>query len=399
MRHRDRRRRACRPDDGAAACPCRPVRHRAGGRKCRFRRLWPQWRLCRRRVCHRQRRDRPHRRQGGGAQAAYDVDRRHGFRARHHPRACHRRRPADPRHHERAALRRCRRSQGLCRWPAPRLRLRAGIHGARPRALSAEIRALFPGAARRPRLPHASAQLPARRRPRDRASRRAHLRGLAGQIRRSRWRAKTCGDRRRRGFRPACGVHDRRLYRGAAGRIETRLPADCHLCDGQRGSARYDRFGHRHLGRHRRQSPRRRLLPGDRRRQKAALGRAHHHPRRLDGGAGQGIARRDGRHLSATGRPEDRARLVGADVLCPPSHAPDRQDAGWRVVLHRLRRPWAQHHCHRRQGDRRGHSRSERYSLFSPFGLVWAGGLAGLAVAQLTYWKLQAQDWWRERAA
>ncbi|CAN7444908.1 FAD-binding oxidoreductase [Rhizobium sp. LjRoot30] len=42
---------------------------------------------------------------------------------------------------------------------------------------------------------------------------------------------------------------------------------------------------------------------------------------------------------------------------------------------------------------------SERYKLFEPFGLVWAGGIAGLAVAQLTYWKLQAQDWWRERAA
>ncbi|WP_164924124.1 NAD(P)/FAD-dependent oxidoreductase [Sinorhizobium fredii] len=42
---------------------------------------------------------------------------------------------------------------------------------------------------------------------------------------------------------------------------------------------------------------------------------------------------------------------------------------------------------------------SDRYRLFKPFGLVWAGGYAGLAVAQLTYWKLQAQDWWRERAA
>ncbi|WEX74229.1 FAD-binding oxidoreductase [Sinorhizobium numidicum] len=42
---------------------------------------------------------------------------------------------------------------------------------------------------------------------------------------------------------------------------------------------------------------------------------------------------------------------------------------------------------------------SDRYRLLQPFGLVWAGGLAGLAVAQLTYWKLQAQDWWRERAA
>jgi len=41
---------------------------------------------------------------------------------------------------------------------------------------------------------------------------------------------------------------------------------------------------------------------------------------------------------------------------------------------------------------------SDRYKLFAPFRLVWAGGVAGLAVAQLTYWKLQAQDWWRERA-
>ncbi|MBD8556057.1 FAD-binding oxidoreductase [Rhizobium sp. CFBP 8762] len=42
---------------------------------------------------------------------------------------------------------------------------------------------------------------------------------------------------------------------------------------------------------------------------------------------------------------------------------------------------------------------SDRYTLLKPFGLVWAGGLAGLAAAQLTYWKLQAQDWWRERGA
>ncbi|GAB1582838.1 NAD(P)/FAD-dependent oxidoreductase [Phyllobacterium phragmitis] len=42
---------------------------------------------------------------------------------------------------------------------------------------------------------------------------------------------------------------------------------------------------------------------------------------------------------------------------------------------------------------------SDRYKLFAPFGLVWAGGPAGLAAAQLTYWKLQAQDWWRERSA
>jgi gamma-glutamylputrescine oxidase len=43
--------------------------------------------------------------------------------------------------------------------------------------------------------------------------------------------------------------------------------------------------------------------------------------------------------------------------------------------------------------------KSDRHRLFAPFGLDWAGGTAGLAVAQLTYWKLQAQDWWRERAA
>jgi glycine/D-amino acid oxidase-like deaminating enzyme len=42
---------------------------------------------------------------------------------------------------------------------------------------------------------------------------------------------------------------------------------------------------------------------------------------------------------------------------------------------------------------------SARYKIFEPFGLPWAGGYAGLAVAQLTYWKLQAQDWWRERSA
>lgn len=42
---------------------------------------------------------------------------------------------------------------------------------------------------------------------------------------------------------------------------------------------------------------------------------------------------------------------------------------------------------------------TDRYKLFAPFGLVWAGGYAGLAVAQLTYWKLQAQDRWRERSA
>lgn len=40
---------------------------------------------------------------------------------------------------------------------------------------------------------------------------------------------------------------------------------------------------------------------------------------------------------------------------------------------------------------------SDRIALFAPFGLDWAGGPAGLAVAQGTYWALQAQDWWRER--
>ncbi len=40
---------------------------------------------------------------------------------------------------------------------------------------------------------------------------------------------------------------------------------------------------------------------------------------------------------------------------------------------------------------------SDRIRDFAPFGLTWAGGIAGLAVAQLTYWGLQAQDRWRER--
>lgn len=42
---------------------------------------------------------------------------------------------------------------------------------------------------------------------------------------------------------------------------------------------------------------------------------------------------------------------------------------------------------------------SDRIRMFAPFGLVWAGGAFGLAAAQLTYWTLQAQDWWRERSA
>ena len=42
---------------------------------------------------------------------------------------------------------------------------------------------------------------------------------------------------------------------------------------------------------------------------------------------------------------------------------------------------------------------SDRYRLFEKFGLVWAGGKVGLATAQLTYWKLQMQDWLAERKA
>ncbi|MGB7320438.1 MAG: FAD-binding oxidoreductase [Albidovulum sp.] len=41
---------------------------------------------------------------------------------------------------------------------------------------------------------------------------------------------------------------------------------------------------------------------------------------------------------------------------------------------------------------------SDRIRQFAPFGLDWAGGPLGLAAAQLSYWSLQAQDWWRERA-
>jgi gamma-glutamylputrescine oxidase len=40
---------------------------------------------------------------------------------------------------------------------------------------------------------------------------------------------------------------------------------------------------------------------------------------------------------------------------------------------------------------------SDRIDLFKPWGLDYAGGPIGLAVAQLTYWYLQAQDHWRER--
>lgn len=37
-----------------------------------------------------------------------------------------------------------------------------------------------------------------------------------------------------------------------------------------------------------------------------------------------------------------------------------------------------------------------RLRLFEPFGLSWAGGVAGLAVAQAMFWKLQLQDKWQE---
>ena len=40
---------------------------------------------------------------------------------------------------------------------------------------------------------------------------------------------------------------------------------------------------------------------------------------------------------------------------------------------------------------------SDRISAFAPFGLPLAGGALGLLAAQLTYWKLQTEDWWRER--
>jgi gamma-glutamylputrescine oxidase len=39
----------------------------------------------------------------------------------------------------------------------------------------------------------------------------------------------------------------------------------------------------------------------------------------------------------------------------------------------------------------------DRYRLFAPFGLSWNGGPLGPVAAQLTYWKLQLQDWWAER--
>lgn len=40
---------------------------------------------------------------------------------------------------------------------------------------------------------------------------------------------------------------------------------------------------------------------------------------------------------------------------------------------------------------------SDRYKLFSPFGLAWNGGPFGTAAVQLTYWRYQAADFLRER--
>lgn len=40
---------------------------------------------------------------------------------------------------------------------------------------------------------------------------------------------------------------------------------------------------------------------------------------------------------------------------------------------------------------------TDRYELFAPFGLAWTGGPVGKAAAQMTYWGLQAMDWWKER--
>ena len=40
---------------------------------------------------------------------------------------------------------------------------------------------------------------------------------------------------------------------------------------------------------------------------------------------------------------------------------------------------------------------SDRWRAFAPFGLEWTGGIAGMAAVQLTYWRYQAMDAWRER--
>ncbi len=41
----------------------------------------------------------------------------------------------------------------------------------------------------------------------------------------------------------------------------------------------------------------------------------------------------------------------------------------------------------------------DRWKLFIPFGLVWAGGSIGRRTTQLVYWSMQMKDWWRERAS
>ena len=40
---------------------------------------------------------------------------------------------------------------------------------------------------------------------------------------------------------------------------------------------------------------------------------------------------------------------------------------------------------------------SDRYRNFAPFGLDWTGSIVGMAAVQLTYWRYQAMDAWRER--
>lgn len=40
---------------------------------------------------------------------------------------------------------------------------------------------------------------------------------------------------------------------------------------------------------------------------------------------------------------------------------------------------------------------TDRIAAFAPFGLTWAGGVVGRAMAQATYWGYQAGDRWRER--
>ncbi|MBB3938263.1 NAD(P)/FAD-dependent oxidoreductase [Aureimonas phyllosphaerae] len=42
---------------------------------------------------------------------------------------------------------------------------------------------------------------------------------------------------------------------------------------------------------------------------------------------------------------------------------------------------------------------TRRIDAFRPFGLDWTGGPLGMLAVQLTYWSLQASDWWRERKA